>query len=250
VGGSIPRIDPSTGAVDSIRNEISGPSGDPDRMKLLAIDLSSGRGSLAWFEDVVASSTTDDNQPAAVDICDWPNDRKNSTQFFESLGRTVQEFGSPRKIIIGLGPGSYAGIRIAISAAIGLQATGATLIGYPSVCAFDSEKEDYAVVGDARRQSFFFVRVTNRRLVGGFELHDAAGLNERIQSLGPDVSVFSSDSLPQFEQRVQQKFPSAEILGQLAINSDRIFVRPPLEPLYLREASVTIPKPLLKRIGR
>ena len=221
-------------------------------MKLLALDLSTAWGTLAWFDDVVipavgkGTGSEPDWRYPATQIFEWPNDRKNSAQFFDTLQGTVREFGSPETIIVGLGPGSYAGTRIGISAATGLAAAGATLLGYPSVCAFEADIDDYAVIGDARRQSFFFVRVTNRRLVGNFELHDSEGLATRIQGLESDVPVFSSDSLPQFQPRVQQKFPSAEILGRLTTDTDRIFVRPPLQPIYLREANVTVPKPVLR----
>jgi len=215
-------------------------------MKVLALELSTAQASLAWIDDAAVASAQPD-QAVATQMCTWPNDRKNSGQFFETLQRTIQQFGLPQTIVVGLGPGSYAGVRIAISAAIGLQAAaGAALLGYPSVCTLASGTENYAVIGDARRQSFFFVRVNGRRLMGDFELHDENALRQRIKSLAQDVPLFSSDRLPQFQPRVQQRFPSAEILGQLTSNADRKFVQPPLEPIYLREANVTIPKPFPK----
>src|SRR5207302_7719421 len=79
-------------------------------MKILALELSSARGSLA----VVSNGNVEV-------VRDWQNDRKNSGPFFESLVEVQKQFGEPDTIIVGLGPGSYAGTRIAISAAIGLQ---------------------------------------------------------------------------------------------------------------------------------
>src|SRR5881396_1475018 len=118
-------------------------------MKILALELSTARGSLAWLEEKDIALTRE-----------WPNDRKNSGAFFENLKLVSQKFSSPEKIIVGLGPGSYAGTRIAISAAIGLQtASHARLIGFPSICAIECEAEEYCVIGDARRKSFFFTRV-------------------------------------------------------------------------------------------
>ena len=90
-------------------------------MKILALELSTARGSLAWLDEDAAGFSRD-----------WPNDRKNSGAFFENLADVTKKFGPPETIIVGLGPGSYAGTRIAISAAIGLQVSSrARLIGFP-----------------------------------------------------------------------------------------------------------------------
>ena len=114
-------------------------------MKILALELSTARGSIAWLDEV------------DLVMREWTNDRKNSGPFFVNLQNIREKFGPPEEIIVGLGPGSYAGVRIAISAAIGLQVTSKTrLIGYPSICAMECEADEYGVIGDARRQSFFF----------------------------------------------------------------------------------------------
>src|SRR5881275_408340 len=104
-------------------------------MKILALELSTARGSLAWLDGEVALAR------------EWPNDRKNSAAFFENLDAVTKKFGAPDTIIVGLGPGSYAGTRIAISAAIGLEvASGARLIGFPSICTMECDAHDYCVV--------------------------------------------------------------------------------------------------------
>src|SRR5438093_4483273 len=126
-------------------------------MKILALELSTARGSLAWLGEGVTDFTRE-----------WPNDRKNSALFFENLDAVTEKFGAPDTIIVGLGPGSYAGIRIAISAAIGLQiSSGARLIGFPSICAMESDGREYCAIGDARRNSFFFARIRDRKLLEG-----------------------------------------------------------------------------------
>jgi len=199
-------------------------------MKILALELSTARGSLAWQED-----------DETVLARDWPNDRKNSGAFFENLEAVTRKFGRPDKIIVGLGPGSYAGTRIAISAAIGLQAgSGAALIGYPSICAIESEAADYCVLGDARRQSFFFARVAAHDLIEGPTLVTENELVEKLDALEMNMSIFSSDKLPQFA-RVQLRYPSAELLAELARDARRSFASPPLEPMYLREPHITKP---------
>ena len=198
-------------------------------MKTLALELSTSRGSLAWLDDEIVSTR------------EWSNDRRNSSAFFENLQAVREKFGAPEAIIVGLGPGSYAGTRIAISAAIGMQlSSNARLIGYPSICAMECDAQEYYVIGDARRKSFFFARILKNDVIEGPTLYSEAELNAKLESLDPATPVFSSQSLPQFQAPVVL-FPSALILARLAKEPRRRFCLPPLEPLYLREPHITIP---------
>src|SRR6266545_4979916 len=197
-------------------------------MKILALELSTARGSLAWMDG------------EAELVRDWPNDRKNSAAFFENLDNVVKKYGAPQIVVVGLGPGSYAGTRIGISAAIGLQvASGARLIGFPSICAMESDAHEYCAIGDARRNSFFFARIRDRELLEGPVLFSEKQLLKKLTTL--DTPIFCSESLAQFTTAVVQ-YPSARVLARLARGSTRDFQLPPLEPIYLREPHVTIPK--------
>jgi len=101
-------------------------------MKILAIELSTARGSLAWLDGEIEVGG------------EWLNDRKNSGALFTNLDAVIKKFGAPETIIVGLGPGSYAGTRIAISAATGLQLSScASLIGFPSACAMECDAPEY-----------------------------------------------------------------------------------------------------------
>jgi tRNA threonylcarbamoyladenosine biosynthesis protein TsaB len=203
-------------------------------MKVLALELSTARGSLAWL-----SSETD---PI---VQEWSNDRKHSGPFFENLVAVQKQFGLADTIIVGLGPGSYAGTRIAISAAIGLQASSnARLIGFPSICTMEAEAKEYCVIGDARRQSFFFARIRLNELQEGPILLTDNELRDKLDKVDRDISIFASEELSQFE-RVIIRYPSASILCQLALSPDRAFALPPLEPMYLREPHITMPGTIL-----
>ena len=200
-------------------------------MKILALELSTPRGSLAWRDGDVASF-----------VREWPNDRKNSAAFFENLDVIAKKFGSPDIIVVGLGPGSYAGTRIAISAAIGLQISSASrLVGFPSICAIESAEVDYCVIGDARRKSFSFARISGNELREGPELFGEEGLKNKLASLRNDTPVFCSESLSQFSEAMV-RYPSAQLLARLAQDPNRNFRLPPLEPMYLREPYITEPK--------
>src|SRR6266704_124772 len=191
-------------------------------MKILALELSSARGSLA----VVSNGNVEV-------VRDWKNDRKNSGPFFESLVEVQKQFGEPDTIIVGLGPGSYAGTRIAISAAIGLQtASRARLVGFPSICAMECDASEFCVIGDARRQTFFFARVHGNELVDGPTLMTEAELRKKLDKLDKKMSIFTTEKLSQFE-RAELRYPSAKLLARLAADSKREFAQPPLEPMYL-----------------
>jgi len=200
-------------------------------MKILALELSSARGSVALLND-----------GNVVFFREWQNDRKNSGPFFEYLTEVQKQFGKPDTIVVGLGPGSYAGTRIAVSAAIGLQAAShARLIGFASICAIECDAEEYCVIGDARRQTFFFACVRGNELVDGPTLMTEAELREKLDKIDKKMSTFTAEKLPQFE-RAEVRYPSAKILARLAQDSHRNFVQSPLEPIYLREPHITAPK--------
>jgi tRNA threonylcarbamoyl adenosine modification protein YeaZ len=199
-------------------------------MKILALELSTARGGLCWVD-----------QDMEV-VREWPNDRKNSGAFFANLGDVTRKLGSPDIIVVGLGPGSYAGTRIAISAGIGLQAaSNARLIGFPSICAMECDMPEYCVIGDARRNSFFFARIRAHELIEGPNLLSEEELKVKLALVGNDLPVFCSEPLPQFEG-AGIRYPSVALLARLARDPRRSFSLPPLEPIYLREPYITTPK--------
>jgi tRNA threonylcarbamoyl adenosine modification protein YeaZ len=198
-------------------------------MKTLAVDLSTRRGTIALAEN-------------GEILCahDWPNNRRTSAPFFAALNEIIRKHGAPQQIIIGLGPGSYTGTRIAISAGIGLHATGgAALSGMASVCAISDESE-YCVVGDAKRASFFFATVYGGSLRTDPELLSEGELNERISSI-TTIPIYTSDDLPRVDG-VKLRFPSAKLLCQLARTFPQKLVRAPLSPIYLRAPHITVPR--------
>ncbi len=200
-------------------------------MKILAIDLSTGRGSITWCD-------------AAGDVFDvaFANDRKHSGLFFENLQQTLQRFGSPELIVVGLGPGSYAGTRIAIATASGLAAAaGARLCGLSSMRAFETEAREYGVVGDARRQSFFFAHVVDRQCVEGPLLYTRDELLARLRTTAHPV--FASEKIAEAAEAVLS-YPSARVLAEIARDAPEMLPSQPLEPIYLREPHITYAKPV------
>jgi tRNA threonylcarbamoyladenosine biosynthesis protein TsaB len=198
-------------------------------MKLLAFDLSTRRGTIALA-----------NEKGILGATDWPNDRRTSAPFFATLNEIVCEHGAPETIVVGLGPGSYTGTRIAISAAIGLRATtGAALAGISSLCAISDEGEFY-VIGDAKRASFFFAKIGGGLLANDPELLSQNEMNERLSSI-TTIPIYTSDELPQFTA-VERRFPSAKLLCLRAQTFPQNLARAPLAPIYLREPHITTPR--------
>lgn len=193
-------------------------------MKVLALELSSPVGSVAFL---------DGSGVRRSEI--FPADRKHSGLFYENLQAIHQTSGAPELIVVGLGPGSYAGVRIAIATAVGLKAaSGARLLGLPSVCALD--REEYIAVGDARRNSFFFAHVLRGRCAEGPTLASEEELRARLDEWRR-LPIIASQPLLQFEN-VTVAHPSALRLAELGLQAG-VASEETLEPIYLREPYIT-----------
>ena len=199
-------------------------------MITLAIETSTPRGSVAVFaygESVFEESFT--------------ADRSHSATLFTSLQKARACTNRIHQVAIGLGPGSYAGVRIAISAALGFElALGAKLVGLPSIIAVDTDAPEYLAIGDARRETFYFSRVINRVCVDGPQLLTEYELRELLETF-PTQPCYTGTALAAFPS-AQVIAPSAIVLAKLAAANLGIVATGDLEPIYLRDATITAPK--------
>jgi hypothetical protein len=99
---------------------------------------------------------------------------------------------------------------------------------------------EYHVIGDARRESFFFARVVANQIPEGIDLCTETELRRRLETISRDVSVFASEKLPAFPQAILA-YPSALRLGKLIEHGMVHSLETPLQPIYLREPHVTLP---------
>lgn len=200
---------------------------------ILAIDTSTNRGSVA----VLGEDGT------LLFAEDFSADRTHSAALFSVLERAKLAAGEIGCLAVGLGPGSYAGVRISIAAALGFQlVTDAELVGVASVSALETELESYVAIGDARRETFYWTRVESGTCTQGPELIDQTELERRIAT--ETSPLFVTELLPLCPQ-AHQALPSATRIAKNAAARRGILATTDLEPIYLREPHITPPKKTL-----
>lgn len=208
---------------------------------ILAIESSVPKASLALF---------DRGKNAAVWTRRFTSQRAHNAVIFEPLEEALAVSGrSLELIVIGRGPGSYGGVRVGIAVAHGLSlALGAPVIGISSLEAMDADAETYAVIGDARQQSFFVARIESGRLVAEPDLVTKEGLVADLTLLSErQVPVLTADpALAAAHGTVGHALPTAARLAARAARLDREAIArladQPLEPHYLRAPYITGPQ--------
>lgn len=196
-------------------------------MTILAIDTSTNHGSVALLvDDALRLDET------------FAADRRAGAALFPVLERAAAAAPRVDRVAIGLGPGSYAGVRIAIAAALGWKlGRGAQLVGLPSVAALETDAPAYLAIGDARRDTFYFTHIESGLCSAGPLLATADELRALLAA-HPALPVFTSAALPAFPA-AEIALPSAARLARLACGRS---TAGELEPIYLREPHITQPK--------
>ncbi len=202
---------------------------------LLALDLSTAHGSIAVVrgDDVLFQSS-------------FQSERSHNAQVFAPLRDALAAAGGELTgIVIGNGPGSYTGVRIAIAAAQGIALSrNVWCIGWSSLAAPDiAVSTSYSILGDARRQSFYLARVEQGRLLPDIETVSSEMARERAAS----GNWLTFDPKPPLElPQLRSAKPCAVRLAQIiqTLGQDEIneLIQQPLIPHYLAEAFITLPK--------
>ena len=233
-------------------------------MTILALEFSSSQRSVA----VLSSSRRDG--PGGSHSSSVPGNRGTRTTcpaegvIFEAIetgGQSTRPFSLIQKVLaeakiereqidviaVGLGPGSYTGIRVALSVAQGWQLAscneGMKLLGINSVecVAAQAQAEKFSgrvnVVVDAQRNEFYLAayeisaagrkEVEPLRILTKAEVESRAGAKEML--IGPEVTRWFPNG--------RMVFPRAAVLGQLALSRRDFVAADKLEPIYLRETN-------------
>ena len=204
-------------------------------MNILSLDSSSPVASVAFV-------TWDGDEQHVSFRADTPHQRSNSSALFEGLQAAVACCGFPDVICIGLGPGSYNGLRAGIAAARAFAtARKIPLLALPSPLALPGPDSGLWAIGDARGGHYWiaFVKeglfLEEPRLLTPSET--AAHLCTR-----PGLPILTSSPLPGISgmENFQQATPDAVRLAILAKKADPIAGTP--EPLYLKPPHITAPR--------
>lgn len=212
-------------------------------MKILAFDFSSPQRSVAVLSNRANESAFEVNESA-------PGKAMKPLGMVENA---LQQAGLEREqiecIAIGLGPGSYTGIRAAIALAQGWQlGRGVKLLGISSAecmaaqAQADGVRDLVSVVIDAQRGEFY---------LAGYEL-DEAGVHEittlrivpREEIPTPASGALIGPEVTKWFPAGQRMFPRASMLARLAATRSDFVPGEKLEPIYLRETTfVKAPPP-------
>jgi tRNA threonylcarbamoyladenosine biosynthesis protein TsaB len=176
----------------------------------------------------------------------------------EAGGRETRAFGLIERVLasaqigraeieclaVGLGPGSYTGIRVALSIAQGWQlATGVKLLGLGSAECLAAQAQSGKILGsvnvviDAQRGEFYRAtfeisadvlnEIAPLKIVSAAEIESRAAAGEIL--IGPEAtSRFPSGKV---------LFPHAAMLATLAAQRSDFVAGEKLEPIYLRETN-------------
>ncbi len=205
---------------------------------ILALELSTARGSvaLASHREILFSA-------------DFVSHRSHNSMLYGPIREALTHCGRrPDAIIVGTGPGSYTGVRIAIAAAQGIGlAAGSRIVGCPSLCAAPASTTTYHLVGDARRGGWYHAQINETRLVGDITILTEAEIAAQMDAGQHESWLTFDENLLIAGTAVQPICPTAQRLAEIVSRWteeewNQHDSAGPLQPIYLREAFITTPK--------
>jgi tRNA threonylcarbamoyl adenosine modification protein YeaZ len=187
----------------------------------LALDTSSSVGSIALG-----------NAQVVVQSIEFHGPQRHSAALFPALVRLGIPRLKLRRIIVGLGPGSFSGIRVSLAAAQGIALVqGIPVIGICSAYSVALQNPNVTRLGvfaDAKRREAFCTVFRNGDLETDTYLIPMAELEEHVSKFTLAVSAEPLPGVP-----VQVK-PRAKDLLAIPDSSSGWVTQQPLEPIYLR----------------
>jgi tRNA threonylcarbamoyladenosine biosynthesis protein TsaB len=231
--------------------------------RILAIDTSSAWCSVALSLDPSAKGVAQRHEllgPAASQhLLPWIID------LLEQEGITLRDLDA---IAVGIGPGAFTGVRLAVAVVQGLalashlpvapvaslDAIAATAVAHPLIQAMDASKHQFTVAIDARMGEVYWANysVMKAAQIDG----DNTALPERIGDIqlskpediqiGVSKCVFGS-AVTQYPNHFEQHMPSSQLDGRLGVSASgvlrcakamlakgQLIAVDQLEPLYVR----------------
>lgn len=200
-------------------------------MNLLAIETSVSSATLCLYRE----------DRGLCSRAAWTAERNHDAWLFPALQQAMEELGEETldAILIGAGPGSYGGVRVALAAGVGIAAvTKAKLI---SLCSWEQLAEgDACIISDARRGGW-----TVRHPDGSIEVLTPEELQALAAQGTPLLSVEPAGALAKLgiTPAAEALVPTAEGLVQtwLRMTEEQraAAAAKPAEPIYVRPPHIT-----------
>ena len=188
----------------------------------LAIDTSTSQGSVALGNDKVV-----------VQSIDFSGPQRHSASLFPALVRLGIPRLKLRRIIVGLGPGSFSGIRVSLAAAQGIALVqNIPVVGICSAYSVAWQNKQVTRLGvfaDAKRREAFCTVFNRGELEWDTYLLPMAQLEDHASKF---TLAVSAEPLAGIATRA---YPRAQDLLALPDSLSGWVTQQPLEPIYLRE---------------
>jgi tRNA threonylcarbamoyl adenosine modification protein YeaZ len=170
-----------------------------------------------------------------------PHARSDSAPLFRSLEAAIASHGRPDGLCVGLGPGSYNGIRASIAAARAMAtALEIPLYAIPSPLGVPGPGTGFLMAGDARGGHSWLARVENGQLSGAPLLVPKEDLPELLAK-DPDLPCLTASPMEGISSETAT--PDAALLAHAALRSDPFYrCHGTPEPLYLKPPHITTPR--------
>jgi tRNA threonylcarbamoyladenosine biosynthesis protein TsaB len=218
---------------------------------LLAIERSTSVGSIAVYRDRDRLYLRHD----PLRMLEGPDACAMVDAGLSALGLAPADIG---RFAIGLGPGSFSGIRSALALVQGMALpSGTPVVGVSSAAAValgvlrGTDVRRVSVVGDARRGHLWIASFepggATLRACGEIELVPVAEFAARVPDdalvVSPDwerLATVLRPAVPVARLVAESVLPSADAVGELALDAAAPHCEPPL-PIYLHSAVVERP---------
>lgn len=208
-------------------------------MTILALDSSSPVVSVAFVS--FTNGPAGEDSPEILFREETAHARTDSSPLFRSMQAAVAAHGRPDALCVGLGPGSYNGIRASIAVARGMAtALGIPLHALPSPLGQHGPVTGFHVAGDARGGHYWRAFVREGKLA---EEPSLLLPDELSRVLSHESAYPCLTSTPLEGIIAEAATPDAALLAEVAWRSDPVYrCRATPEPLYLKPPHITAPR--------